>query len=239
MARVFLQDIIEDLRFEDLPANWNSFDLENFSKSKKLWDYQKDALKNAIKVLWKYYEDFVDYQKGERLEVNQERKENFFQWYKDNGLEENLDIKLDKRKRNIYNLLTQYYPHEDRKILYEHFINRMCFWIATGSGKSLVIIKLIQILARLIERKEIPSHDILILIHRVGRGVRIEPIKDKRKRLVQVLPFVIIGFFLSIPSLPDKGRNIQIVFFQRETAKHPSFLMFFLGFFLFFGLVIF
>ena len=99
MARVFLQDIIEDLRFEDLPANWNSFDLENFSKSKKLWDYQKDALKNAIKVLWKYYEDFVDYQKGEKLEVNQERKENFFQWYKDNGLEENLDIKLDKRKR--------------------------------------------------------------------------------------------------------------------------------------------
>jgi len=166
MARVFLQDIIEDLRFEDLPANWNSFDLENFSKSKKLWDYQKDALKNAIKVLWKYYEDFVDYQKGERLEVNQERKENFFQWYKDNGLKENLDIKLDKRKRNIYNLLTEYYPHEDRKILYEHFINRMCFWMATGSGKSLVIIKLIQILARLIERKEIPSHDILILTHR-------------------------------------------------------------------------
>jgi|GEM_PF-1970285 len=60
MTRVFLQDIIEDLRFEDLPANWNSFDLESFSKSKRLWDYQEDALKNAIKVLWKYFEDFVD-----------------------------------------------------------------------------------------------------------------------------------------------------------------------------------
>jgi len=164
MVKIFLQDIIEDLRFEDLLANWNSFDLESFSKTKKLWDYQKDALKNAIKVLWKYFEDFVDYQRD--IEVSQERKQRFFNWYKDNGLEENLDIKLDKRKRNIYNLLTEYYPQEDRKISYEHFINRMCFWMATGSGKSLVIIKLIQVLKDLIRRREIPPYDILVLTHR-------------------------------------------------------------------------
>lgn len=37
MARIFLQNIIEESkRFGDLPANWNSFDLENFSKTKKL-----------------------------------------------------------------------------------------------------------------------------------------------------------------------------------------------------------
>ena len=78
MARVFLKDIIEESkRFEDLPANWNSFDLESFSKTKKLWDYQQEAVKNAVKTLWKYYEDFIDYQNGERLEVNQERKQKF------------------------------------------------------------------------------------------------------------------------------------------------------------------
>jgi len=164
MTRVFLQDIIEDLRFEDLPANWNSFDLEAFSKSKRLWDYQQEAVKNAIKILWKYFEDFVDYQRD--VEVSQERKQKFFNWYKDNGLEEDLDIKLDRRKRNIYNLLTEYYPYEDRKISYEHFINRMCFWMATGSGKTLIIIKLIQFLAELIKRKEIPPYDILVLTHR-------------------------------------------------------------------------
>jgi len=164
MTRVFLQDIIEDLRFEDLPANWNSFDLEAFSKSKRLWDYQQEAVKNAIKILWKYFEDFVDYQRD--AEVSQERKQKFFNWYKDNGLEEDLDIKLDRRKRNIYNLLTEYYPYEDRKISYEHFINRMCFWMATGSGKTLIIIKLIQFLAELIKRKEIPPYDILVLTHR-------------------------------------------------------------------------
>ena len=58
------------------------------------------------------------------------------------------------------------FPQENGKISYEHFINRMCFWMATGSGKSLVIIKLIQILIQLIERGEIPPHDILILTHR-------------------------------------------------------------------------
>lgn len=166
MTRIILQNIIEDLRFEDLPANWNSFDLESFSKSKKLWDYQQKAVENAIKVLWEYYEDFVDYQDGERLERNQERKQKFFKWYKNNGLEENLDIKLDKRKRSIYNFLTEYYPQENSKIPYEHFINRMCFWMATGSGKTLVIIKLIQILSELIKRKEIPPYDILVLTHR-------------------------------------------------------------------------
>jgi len=166
MARIFLRDIIEDFRFEDLPYNWNSFDLESFSKSKKLWDYQIDAVKNAIKVLRKYYEDFVDYKKSEILEVNQERKQKFLKWYKDNELFENLDIKLDKRKRNIFNLLTEYYIYEDKKISYEHFINRMCFWMATGSGKTLVIIKLIQILGELIKRNEIPPYDILVLTHR-------------------------------------------------------------------------
>jgi hypothetical protein len=166
MVRVLLQDIIEDLKFDDLPPNWNSFDLKSFSMNKKLWDYQQSAVKNAVVVLWKYFEDFVDYQESEKLEANQERKQKFFKWYKDNGLNEDLDIKLDKRKRGIYNLLTEYYAEENGKIPYVHFINRMCFWMATGSGKSLVIIKLIQILANLIERKEIPPYDILILTHR-------------------------------------------------------------------------
>lgn len=166
MTRVFLQDMVDDLRFEDLPANWGSFDLEGFSKNKKLWDYQQKAARNAVKVLWKYFEDFHDYKKNEKLEVSKDRKEKFFKWYEVNGLEGSLDIKLDKRKRNIYSLLSSYYPQEDGKIPYEYFINRMCFWMATGSGKTLVIINLIQILKALIERGEIPPYDFLVLTHR-------------------------------------------------------------------------
>ena len=171
MNKLYLRDMAEDLQYEDLPPNWNTFDLETFSKDKKLWDYQQDAVRNAIKVLWKYYEDFVDYRNNENATANKYRKKLFFEWYEDNGLdpEDDLVIKLDKRKRNIYKLLTEYsddFPQENGKISYEHFINRMCFWMATGSGKSLVIIKLIQILIQLIERDEIPPHDILVLTHR-------------------------------------------------------------------------
>ncbi len=57
MTTIFLQDIIEDSRFEDLPPSWNSFDLETFSKSKRLWDYQQKAVENGIKVLCRYFED--------------------------------------------------------------------------------------------------------------------------------------------------------------------------------------
>lgn len=163
MTRVFLQDMVDDLRFEDLPANWSSFDLEGFSRIKKLWDYQQKAVRNAVKVLWKYFEDFHDYKTGEKLEVASERKEKFYKWYENNGLEASLDIRLDKRKRNIYSVLTSYYPQKDGKIPYEHFINRMCFWMATGSGKTLVIIKLLQIMRSLIERGEIPPYDFLVL----------------------------------------------------------------------------
>ncbi|MBM3143264.1 MAG: DEAD/DEAH box helicase [Chloroflexi bacterium] len=166
MANLLLRNIIDSLPLDALPAKWSTFDLAGFSKTKTLYDYQQKALENALKVLWHYFEFFADYHASEPLDKNQERKRKLFQWYKDNGLTEDLSLKLDKRKRNIYNLLTAYYPQEDSRVPYQHLINRMSFWMATGSGKSLVIIKLIQILKSLIERGEIPPWDILILTHR-------------------------------------------------------------------------
>lgn len=166
MVKVYLENMIDDIKFEDLPANWNSFDLGTFSKDKSLWDYQQGAVKNAIKVLWKYFEDLGDYQAKENPEVKQERKQKLLKWYQDNGLEQDLSLRVDKRKRDIYSILTECYPEEAEKISYEHFINRMCFWMATGSGKTLVIIKLIQILKRLVDLGEIPAYDMLILTYR-------------------------------------------------------------------------
>ncbi|NIN99778.1 MAG: DEAD/DEAH box helicase family protein, partial [Anaerolineae bacterium] len=40
------------------------------------------------------------------------------------------------------------------------------FWMATGSGKTLILVKLIELLKRLIELQEIPDYDILVLTHR-------------------------------------------------------------------------
>ena len=165
MPRIYLQDMVEDFRFENLPANWTSFDLEAFSRNKQLWDYQQKAVRNAILLLWKYYEDIADYQHGEKLETNSERKQKLFEWYRDNGLDENLDISLN-HSHHLAALLSDYYPIESRVLSFEYLINRACFWMATGSGKTLVIVKLIEILHRLIERGEIPPHDILVLTYR-------------------------------------------------------------------------
>ncbi len=211
MTTIFLQNTIEDLRFEDLPPSWNSFDLETFSKSKKLWDYQQKAVENAIKVLWEYFEDFVDYQAGESLGKSQERKQRFSQWYEDNGLDEDLSIKLDKRKRNIYNLLTAYYPQENGKIPYTHLINRMCFWMATGSGKSLVILKLIQVLKALIERGEIPPWDILILTHR-------DDLIQQFKKLVEEFNYATKGIYIRLKELKEypEVKRQQTLFREEE-----------------------
>ena len=166
MITIFLQDILDDISSSNLPYNWSSFDFGTFSKNKTLWDFQQKAVDNALKVLWKYYEDFNDFQSGETLDVNRARKDSFFRWYKDNGLENNLDIRLDRRSRKINELLIEYFPQENGKVSYSNYINRMCFWMATGSGKTIVIIKLIQILKQLMERGEIPEYDILFLTHR-------------------------------------------------------------------------
>ncbi|MBC7194896.1 MAG: hypothetical protein H5U37_04495, partial [Caldisericia bacterium] len=42
---------------------------------------------------------------------------------------------------NIYALLTGYYPQENGKISYKYLINRMCFWMATGSGTTTTLFR--------------------------------------------------------------------------------------------------
>ncbi len=42
----------------------------------------------------------------------------------------------------------------------------MSFWMATASGKTLVIVKMLELLRQLMQRSEIPAHDVLVLAHR-------------------------------------------------------------------------
>ena len=57
MAKLYLQNIIDDISFEALPITWQGFDFEQFSKDKTLFDFQQDALKNALRGLWLYFEN--------------------------------------------------------------------------------------------------------------------------------------------------------------------------------------
>ncbi|MEO0084775.1 MAG: DEAD/DEAH box helicase family protein, partial [candidate division WOR-3 bacterium] len=158
MSKLYLQNIVDDIPFENLPVKWQGFDLTRFSKDKTLFDFQQDALKNALKVLHLYFKD------------KNADKNLLFEDYRLNGLEENFDYNLKKKQDSkTAKYLLEYsedYPVIDNKISFAHFINRMSFWMATGSGKTLIIVKLIEILGKLIAEKELPARDILFLAHR-------------------------------------------------------------------------
>lgn len=161
MAKIILQRLVEEAGPGSLSANWTGFNWGSFSSGKQLYEYQQVALRNALTALWLYYRD------PDRTVA--ERKAAFMQRYLDFGLNNCLDIPLDRSsaaKRRVAALLENYYIAQDDRLDYEQFINRMSFWMATGSGKTLVIVKLIELLRDLIRRGEIPAYDILVLAHR-------------------------------------------------------------------------
>ncbi|BBJ29125.1 type III restriction-modification system DNA endonuclease (plasmid) [Athalassotoga saccharophila] len=152
---LYLQNIMESIQFENLPSEWTNFDFVKFSDKKKLFDYQQDALKNVLKALYKYYKDF---NADKRL---------FFQFYKNNGFSENLDFVINNNKiLSIFEEFNNDYGITGNTIAFYNFINRMSFWMATGSGKTIVIVKLIELLINLMKENQIPKKDILFLTYR-------------------------------------------------------------------------
>ena len=156
MSKLYLQNIIDDITFDNLPAKWQDFDFGRFSSDKTLFDFQKQGLQNTLKALWLFYKE------------KKEDKNLFFDLYQANGFGTNFDYDLTRERKSASHLLEfdKDYPVVNGKIAFTHFINRMSFWMATGSGKTLIIIKLIDLLGRLMQRKEIPQNDILFLAHR-------------------------------------------------------------------------
>jgi len=154
--KLYFQNIIDNISFENLPLKWQGFDFRRFSKDKTLFDFQQKALKNALLGLWLYFKD------------KNADKQALFNHYRLNGLEESFDYNLNRERRTAKYLLEypEDYPVVNNKISFAHFINRMSFWMATGSGKTLIIVKLIELLGKLIAEKELPERDILFLTHR-------------------------------------------------------------------------
>lgn len=160
-----LETLLNDIPFENLSPAWATFGLEEFSRSKKMWDYQQRALQNALKALWMFYGDYSDATPSKLPATNAVRKARFMEWYQENEIPLEPTLPLGKKRANAA-LLDPYYPITNSLIPYHHFINRMGFWMATGSGKTLVIVKLIELLAGLMKRGCIPVRDVLMLTHR-------------------------------------------------------------------------
>ena len=71
----------------------------------------------------------------------------------------------DKQRLSEYYLSKGFHErdYKKEKLIIDKLLNRASFWMATGSGKSIVMIKLIEILKQMSERGYIPANDILIL----------------------------------------------------------------------------
>lgn len=156
LNKMILESILDDIEFDDLPITWSSLDTKKFSSNKMLYTFQEEAIKNLIKLLFLYFNE------------DNQNKNKFFQRYIDNNLDQsiidNISFPLKKFKDRLD--LTHYYNSSSNSIIFEEFINRCALWMATGSGKSLIIIKLIEILHKLMELGEIPRKDILLLTQR-------------------------------------------------------------------------
>ena len=108
-----------------------------------------------------------------------ERKKNLFKKYRNEGLDREafsikkyatLSDKRNKKINKLFSFFKDYYKPlgtgEDEYIPGENFINRAAFWMATGSGKSLVLIKTIEVLDYLQKQKLIPQREFMLLLPR-------------------------------------------------------------------------
>lgn len=163
-----LENIAESQNYADLPETWALLDDGKFSAHKTLYDYQQDALKNAARALYLYYDGAHAWTPGEANDESRRRKQRFFERYV------NLDVRAVQKyetraNRNngaenpVFRILSKFIAPTRDEIAYANLINRMCFWMATGSGKTLVMVKLIQYLHHLIQHGKIPPHNILML----------------------------------------------------------------------------
>jgi len=155
MAKALLEEIITSYT-EELPAFTERLDFSTFGLDWKLHDYQKKALQHALKALHLFYHD----------------KEYLINGYKSRNYKEYPELNVRKENENFDFLANNGYPVINNEIDFLNFINRASFWMATGSGKTLVMIKLIELIHHLANQQDetgksyIPAHDILILAPR-------------------------------------------------------------------------
>ncbi|EAK0829908.1 restriction endonuclease subunit R [Campylobacter fetus] len=145
--KIVLQQLAEN---EYLGVDTNEFNFESFSNEKTMFSYQIEALQNAFRVLSKFYDDY-----------NGDKESFYIKEYKKYP-----HSNLDYTKPN--ELLQEYFPILGKRIEFHHFINRMGFWMTMGSGKTIVIIKLIELLDRAMGLNLIPKKNILFFTANEG-----------------------------------------------------------------------
>lgn len=151
MEKCLSQKFVESNLDSEIPIIDNSIDISDYNKDKNiiLYDYQVQAIENTCRFLIKYFST----EKNDILE--------FF----DKKLTDEQKDKINvKSTDSNFDLLKDYYIIENNMIGFSNFINRVGFWMATGSGKTLVMIKLVEIIHLYIKTNKIPNKNIMLII---------------------------------------------------------------------------
>ncbi|GAA9305780.1 DEAD/DEAH box helicase family protein [Helicobacter pylori] len=140
------QKLAEDeLNTNEINKPLERLDFKSFDNNKELLDYQQQALINAFRMLVAYFRDF------------KENKKEFYEFYQERYSFANCDF----AKKKLHPLLKSHFKVENQRVSFENFINRLAFYMATGSGKTIVIIKLVELLSVAIRMGLIPKKNIM------------------------------------------------------------------------------
>ncbi|GAA9024765.1 DEAD/DEAH box helicase family protein [Helicobacter pylori] len=140
------QKLAEDeLNTSEINEPLERLDFKSFDSNKELLDYQQQALINAFRMLVAYFRDF----KGSKKE--------FYAFYQEHYSFANCDF----TNKKLHPLLKSHFKVENHCVSFENFINRLAFYMATGSGKTIVIIKLVELLSVAIRMGLIPKKNIM------------------------------------------------------------------------------
>ncbi|RVY41985.1 restriction endonuclease subunit R [Helicobacter pylori] len=135
----------EELNANEINEPLERLDFKSFDNNKELLDYQQQALINAFRMLIAYFRDF------------KENKKEFYAFYQKHYSFANCDF----AKKKLNHLLKSHFKVENGCVKFENFINRLAFYMATGSGKTIVIIKLVELLSVAIRMGLIPKKNIM------------------------------------------------------------------------------
>ncbi|GAA7788335.1 DEAD/DEAH box helicase family protein [Helicobacter pylori] len=140
------QKLAEDeLNTNEINEPLERLDFKSFDSNKELLDYQQQALINAFRMLVAYFRDF------------KENKKEFYVFYQKHYSFANCDF----ANKKLNPLLKSHFKVENQRVSFENFINRLAFYMATGSGKTIVIIKLVELLSVAIRMGLIPKKNIM------------------------------------------------------------------------------
>ncbi|GAA9538353.1 DEAD/DEAH box helicase family protein [Helicobacter pylori] len=135
----------EELDINEINEPLEMLDFKSFDNNKELLDYQQQALINAFRMLVAYFRDF------------KESKKEFYAFYQKHYSFANCDF----TNKKLNPLLKNSFKVENHCVSFENFINRLAFYMATGSGKTIVIIKLVELLSVAIRMGLIPKKNIM------------------------------------------------------------------------------